>query len=248
MKQNKREEVRGLFNRIAARYDIMNRIMTLGIDRSWRRFLVRAVPPEAKKVLDIATGTGDVAIAVAASHRNAAVTGIDNAESMLALAQMKTASRGITAVSFVRAPAENLPFPNRKFDTAVVAFGIRNCADNGVVLAETARVLSPGGVFAVLEFFRPDNIIPRIVQGLYLRIAVPIIARMFARGAVAEYRYLSDSIASYLSTDEFRALAAQNGFIHVRTKRFLFGVADCIIFERTNEKNIRKRKGKGAYR
>ncbi|MEK6796463.1 MAG: ubiquinone/menaquinone biosynthesis methyltransferase [Spirochaetota bacterium] len=243
MAAEERERIRGIFNRIAARYDVMNRIMTFGIDRGWRRSLVRAVPRTAARVLDIATGTADVACALSAAATGApAIVGIDNAEIMLAEARRKIKAKHVRNITLVRAAAEKMPFAAGSFDAAVVAFGIRNCTDNGVVLAEAARVLRKGGVLAVLEFFRPDNIFTRIVQGTYVRLVIPLVARLLVRAAVDAYRYLGDSIAAYLSVKEFRVLAERSGFLHIRTKRFLFGVADLTVFSRTASK-IKKGRG-----
>ncbi|MBI4976760.1 MAG: ubiquinone/menaquinone biosynthesis methyltransferase [Spirochaetes bacterium] len=233
----RREKIRALFNRIAPRYDAMNRIMTFGIDRVWRRHLVREAVSflvrcgETPAFLDIATGTGDIALAVKRRLPQTRVTGIDISDAMLVFARAKMERDGMRQVIFKRASAETIGSSKAVFNAAAVAFGYRNVRDNDRALKAAASALKPNGRLYVLEFFKPDNLFTRIFQTVYVRCVIPVIAR-FVAGAASDYAYLGNSINDYDTIKAFIARAEKNGFSFFSRRRFMFGVADLVVIER----------------
>ncbi len=204
-----------IFANIAARYDRMNRVMSLALDRRWRRAaLASATLPPKGSVLDLACGTGDFTAEILRQCPEAAVVGVDLTPEMLDVARAKLDGRG--NVRLQAGDAQDLSvFPNAKFGMVVCAFGFRNFPDKAKALAECSRVLAPGGELVVLELFRPAS---RLV-GTAVRAWLALIAFLFARGASAEYAYLRRSMAGTVSVDEFVVLAEQAGFaiLHRRT-------------------------------
>ena len=144
---SKKEQVRTMFDRIAGRYDLLNHVLSMSIDRLWRRRTVRLVAARApRRVLDVATGTGDLALALARALPEARITGLDLSEGMLAAARGKVAARGLSGrIELVQGDAERLAWPDATFDAVTVAFGVRNFGDLERGLSELARVLRPGG-------------------------------------------------------------------------------------------------------
>jgi demethylmenaquinone methyltransferase / 2-methoxy-6-polyprenyl-1,4-benzoquinol methylase len=214
----KRREVEEMFDRIAARYDRVNRVMSLGLDRRWRRAAVRSLDvPPGSRVLDVACGTGDFCDELrAASHDP---VGIDLSEGMLAAAH--------TPVPLVRGDALRLPVPNASVDGVVSGFALRNVVDLGAYFAECARVLRPGGRTAALETAEPTNPLLRAGHRVWFRTLVPAIAGRLS-GDRAAYRYLPRS-ASYLPpTDELLQLVRAAGFDQVKRRIFTGGAVQLI--------------------
>ena len=214
--------IRGMFADIAPRYDLLNSILSLGLHRRWRRFAVSRwqAPPRAL-ALDIATGTGDFAAALA--ERAERVIGIDFCRPMLDLAARKLRGR---EVSLMAADALAIPFADATFDVATVAFAQRNVADPGRLYAEIARVLKPPGTLLALEFARPQGGIGARLAWWYVRHLVPVIGGLIHRQA---YRYLADSIAAFAAPAEtMRALTAA-GFVDVVTRNLSGGVV--VLFQ-----------------
>ncbi len=203
------ERVRAMFDGIAPRYDLLNHLLSLGTDFGWRRRAVAALAPApGEEVLDLCCGTGDLALALAAS--GARVTGADFSLPMLARGARK-AGRGRRRLSLCAADALRLPFRDAAFDAASVAFGVRNLADPLAGLREIRRVLCPGGRLAVLEFARPRAPLLRRLYRLYLRGALPAAGLLIAGDADA-YRYLGDSIGAFLDQEAFVDLLGRAGF------------------------------------
>lgn len=209
--------MRGLFTRIAGRYDVLNRALTFGVDVSWRHRAL-AMLDEAAHALDLATGTADLAIGLANRFPSAHVTGVDLTPAMLEVGRRKVAAAGVAGrVTLVEGNALELPFPDASFDTVTCAFGFRNFPDASAALVEAARVLRPGGCLLVLEFFRMESRICAGATSLWLRLVTPLLAR----GTRADYAYLRTSIERTLTAAEFTAKAVSVGFTVERAAFFL---------------------------
>lgn len=217
-----------MFDGIAPRYDLVNRVLSLGIDRRWRRRTVDALAlPPGARVLDVATGTADLALAIAARHRDATVVGLDPSANMLAVARRKIAAAGFAdRISLVSGDAQALPFAAAAFDGATIAFGIRNVRDRSRALAELARVVRPGGRVCVLELSEPRGGVLGPLARFHVHTLVPAIGALLSSGA--EYRYLRDSIARFPPPDAFAAQLAESGLGDVTIAPLTFGV--CCLF------------------
>jgi len=204
-----------MFDRIAGRYDLLNRLMSLGLDQRWRRQLVDATTKSAPagELLDLATGTGDVAI-LAARSKGRTVVGLDPSAQMLAEAKEKI---GPLAISLTQGDAEKLPFEGARFAAVTMSFGIRNVADRPRALAEMARVLVPGGRVGILELGEPNSAIARF----HVHNIVPRLGAWLSNDA--EYAYLARSIAAFPPPDEFAATMRAAGFVDVEARPLSFG-------------------------
>jgi demethylmenaquinone methyltransferase/2-methoxy-6-polyprenyl-1,4-benzoquinol methylase len=200
-----------MFAAIAARYDLFNAVNSLGTHGRWRRALVRASGATgADRILDCATGTGDVAIEFSRALGPAArITGIDFCPEMLDLARSKAAREG-RAIDFREADLLRLPFPDASFDVVSIAFGIRNVPDLATAVREMARVLKPGGRLLVLEFGRPTNRIARRAVEVYLRWFVNGLSGRFTGNAEA-YRYLTDSTGRFNTGERLLEACRESG-------------------------------------
>ena len=228
-KPGKREQVEVMFNAIAPRYDLLNRVLSFGIDRRWRLAAVRALGTEsAGRILDVATGTGDLAFEILRLHPTE-VIGLDISEVMLAVAREKAVRRGVSdCVSFARGDAEDMPFEDSMFDSVLVAFGVRNFQDLGRGLEEIRRVLRPGGRLIVLEFSQPKSRMFTFVYLLYTRFVLPLVGRTLSRVRGA-YSYLPESIRVFPHGDEFLARMRTAGFTDLSARTLTLGVASLYI-------------------
>jgi demethylmenaquinone methyltransferase/2-methoxy-6-polyprenyl-1,4-benzoquinol methylase len=220
-----------MFDQIAPRYDFVNRVLSLGLDRRWRRRVIKELrlSPSAR-VLDVATGTGDLAIELAKAAPSGHVIGLDPSTAMLAIAQHKLHERGLAErVTLVEGDAQALPQANCEIDAATIAFGIRNVPDRPRALRELARVVRPGGMIAVLELgeaqpgwfgraarFHTHHVVPRIGALLSGR---------------REYRYLQTSVAAFPPAEEFAQIMRDNGLDVQQVIPLTFGV--CTLFVAT---------------
>lgn len=214
-----------MFNDIANRYDLLNHMLSFGIDRRWRRKLIRRLPAESKiALLDVATGTGDLAIAAAASTQ-CIITATDIAEKMMEAGRRKVESAGLTnRITFLKADAEALPFEEAAFDAVMAAFGVRNFEIPGKGLAEFFRVLKPGGKLLILEFSMPKNKGLRIIYSLYFGRILPLIGRLVSKHPDA-YRYLPDSVSDFPFGDAFTSLLIDAGFTRATATPLSGGIA-----------------------
>lgn len=212
-----------MFGEIAPRYDFLNRLLSFGIDRSWRRRAIRKLAlPAGAQVLDVCCGTGDLAYAFAA--KGAKVIGTDFTLPMLAVAQRrKLARKG--ALPWVQADAQALPFPDGSIDAVTIAFGIRNVEDPQLALRECLRVLRPGGQLAILEFFPIPNRVWRALFRFYFLRILPLIARIVRAGRTGAYRYLPESVDGFATPETFRRWMEETGFIGVEDCGLTGGVA-----------------------
>jgi len=207
-----------LFDRIAATYDTVNRILSLGIDGLWRRRVVRSLP--SGKVLDLATGTGALALAMARKE-GVEVTGLDLSEGMLEVARRRTANVPIT---LIHGDAQDLPVEDQAFDATTIAFGIRNVPDVPRALTEMHRVLRPGGRALILEFSLPSNPVVRAVHCFYLRHVLPRVGG-WVSGDREAYRYLNTTIEAFPYGEDFLSLVRDAGFTECSATPLTFGIA-----------------------
>ena len=209
-----------MFDAIAGRYDLMNRVMTLGQDQKWRRYVVqRAGDPEGGRVLDLATGTGDIAALTSQMYRGCRVVGGDFSLNMLLQARQRFDRNNI---SWQAADANTLPFAAETFESVTFGYLLRNVDDLETVLREVHRVLKRGGRVVCLDTTPPEkNIFYPFIQ-LYLRVGIPLLGRMIARDENA-YAYLTGSTMDFYSAEDLAAAFQRAGFSAVGYKKFMLG-------------------------
>lgn len=227
--RHKGKQVEAMFDNIAPAYDFMNRAMTLGIDKLWRRRAVAMVAAtHPADILDVATGTGDLAIQLARRCRQARVTGVDLSEGMLEVGRRKVADAGLAGrVSLSQADCLALPFADASFDAVTVAYGVRNFENLAQGYREMFRVLRPGGMLCVVELSTPVNALVRPFYNAYTRRVIPAVGRMVA-GDSRAYTYLPESIAAVPQGPAMTALMSEAGFATTSFRRLTFGV--CTIY------------------
>ncbi len=216
---------RTMFDAIARRYDLLNRIISLGLDPKWRNRMVQEmrIPPGAK-VLDIATGTADVALHIMKRHPDAGVVGIDPSEGMLLLGKVKVKKAGLEdKITLLLGDAARLNFTADCFDAAGCAFGIRNISDRQKALEEFIRVVKPGGRVVIMEPSRPRGKLFGFVFEFYFWKIVPIIGSLLSRGGA--YRYLVNSVENFPKPAEFISEMEQAGFEEVKAISLTNGAA-----------------------
>ena len=218
--------IKTLFAGISLRYDLLNRLLSFGVDRAWRRRAVAALrrrqrDGQGPPALDVCCGTGDLSLELAAGGFE--VAGVDFCHEMLVEGRRKI-SADRSRILLSEADALHLPFPDATFAAATVAFGARNLADLDAGLREIQRVLKTGGSLAVLEFGRPDNPLTRALYGGYLNVVVPIVGRLIS-GRAGAYAYLSSSIQAFPDQSTFPDRLRRAGFAEVECNDLTFGIA-----------------------
>lgn len=225
--QSKKEQVEIMFDNIAPTYDKLNHIMSLNIDRVWRRRVMRIVRrAKAHKIMDVATGTGDLAIAMAKRVDRTQILGVDLSEEMLAVARRKVEKQGLEErIMLAKGDAENLDMvSSESIDAATVAFGVRNFENIERGLSEIYRTLKPGGKLVVLEFSMPKNRLVRWVYSQYAHRLLPRIGGMISKDKKA-YTYLPDSVEEFPAPERFAEILHGVGFKSVKTRSQSFGIA-----------------------
>lgn len=233
-----RQQIWKMFDRIAPAYDLANRALSFGTDRNWRRKLVSTLPdgPDLR-LLDLATGTGDVLIAAARARRaNLGIgVGLDMSGGMLAVGRQKLQKAGLEArCVMVRGDALCLPFPDNWADGITMAFGIRNTLDPGAALREMYRVCRPGGRTLILEFSLPENPLLRAGYLLYFRHILPILGGWIA-GDTDAYRYLNQTVESFPRGQAFLSMMEDAGFACLQVIPLTFGIASLYRGEKQKE-------------
>ncbi len=225
----KKEQVRAMFNNIAGKYDFLNHFLSVGIDRIWRKKLIKILLEDyPTQVLDVATGTGDLAFALA-KRSNARIIGVDIAQAMLDVGSLKLEKKGLcNQIKLQLADSESLPFAGNVFDAAMVAFGVRNFEnlDNG--LSEMYRVLRPGGTIAVLEFSRPKLFPFKQLYNYYFTNILPAMGRLVSKDKGA-YSYLPESVYHFPDGEAFLKHLTDCGFEKEWQKRQSVGIATIYI-------------------
>ena len=223
-----------MFSRLAPRYDLLNRLLSAGIDQRWRRAAVAEMSPAfGGRHLDIATGTADMALEIVRQKgKQLLVAGTDISVEMMRIGQNKCAKAGAgDRVFFVRAPGESLPFRDAAFDSACIGFGIRNLEDRNLGLYEMCRVVRPGGHVVVLEFSTPQGRFLSSFHHFYLTRILPRIGGMISSRPDA-YKYLSESIPSFPEPAEFKRMMLAAGCSHVTIRPLTFGIVTLYVGRR----------------
>lgn len=219
-----------MFGAIAWRYDLLNRLLSLGLDQRWRQEAARlALAKQPERILDVATGTADLALRLKRYRPEAEVIGVDFVPAMLELARRKAARQKL-AIRLEEGDGLNLPYPDQSFDALTIAYGLRNFADYQRGLSEFYRVLRPGGRLVVLEFPPPEGVLGWLF-GLYFRQVLPFIGGVIS-GRRSAYRYLPDSVLEFPQPQALAAMLYQAGFSQVRYKLQSWGVSAIHVGER----------------
>jgi len=223
--------IRQMFGEIAGRYDLLNHLLSLGIDRRWRRRTTRLAPPEEGPVLDVCTGTGDLALAYwRAGRKQICVVGADFCRPMLAVGLRKSRRRRADRrVRFVEADAQRLPFADESFEVVSVAFGLRNVAHPDRGLEEMARVCRRGGRVAVLEFSLPRAWPLGGLYRFYFRHVLPRVGQMLARNRQSAYNYLPQSVGEFPQDESLAAMMRAAGLGTIEYRRFTLGIATLYV-------------------
>lgn len=240
-----RVDVSAMFDRVAPRYDLVNRLLSTGIDGFWRKKMAACLPPgDNLCVLDLATGTADQLLALfKRCRRIATAVGLDLAENMLSVGREKVEKAGLTdRVSLKTGDAQDIDAPAEYFDAVTISFGIRNVKDPQKALKEMARVLKPGGRALVLEFSLPQRPLVRRAYLGYLRVLVPAIGGWIS-GDPRAYRYLNRSIEAFPSGSAFLDLVSRAGFVGVAVHPMTFGIASIYHGDKPIDRRLASRPG-----
>ena len=226
--------IAGMFDAIAPRYDLLNHLLSAGLDRRWRsRAIAELALRPGARVLDLCTGTGDLAISAVQQSAGASVIGIDFAGEMLRLGAAKVRARDLArAIRLVRGDATRIPLASGSCDAATIGFGIRNVVEPRRALEELARVVRPGGRLAILEFGQPRIPGVRTLYSWYFRYVLPLVGRAVSKHQSA-YSYLPASVGTFPSPGDFSGLIAATGFSQVRAVPLSFGIVYLYVAERT---------------
>jgi demethylmenaquinone methyltransferase/2-methoxy-6-polyprenyl-1,4-benzoquinol methylase len=219
-----------MFSSIAPRYDFLNRLLSLGVDRRWRRLAVaETVPTTGGMFLDVATGTADMALEILRQKGSgASVVGADISLEMMRVGKVKCCNTGVgDRIFFARAPGEALPFRDASFDSACVAFGIRNVVDRERGLREMCRAVRPGGRVVVLEFSTPPGTVFGALYRFYFRGVLPRIGGIFSRGSA--YAYLPESVLAFPEPPVFAEMMRAAGCISVTHRPLTFGIVTLYV-------------------
>ncbi len=223
---NKKEQVEQMFDTISGKYDHLNRVISFGTDLKWRRKVLQMVKDHTPdSILDVATGTGDLAIEFAKRIKAEKIVGFDLSEGMLSMARKKVAQTPLEKkVTFIKGDGEAMPFKDNSFDVVTVSFGVRNFENLEKGLCEILRVLKKGGLFIILETSVPEKFPFKQGYNLYSKNILPLVGSLFSKDKVA-YTYLSESASVFPYAEALNNILRKTGFIEVQHKPQTFGVA-----------------------
>jgi demethylmenaquinone methyltransferase/2-methoxy-6-polyprenyl-1,4-benzoquinol methylase len=225
LEEGKKEQVARMFNNISRRYDLLNRVLSLGIDISWRKKAVKILKTHhPENVLDVATGTGDFAIAAIESGAKK-ITGVDISDQMLEVGREKVTKLNLgNKIELLSGDSENLAFQDNFFDAVIVSFGVRNFENLEKGMSELLRVLKPGGLLIVLEFSKPSGFFFKHIYNFYFRFILPTVGKLISKDTAA-YKYLPDSVNAFPYGKAFTAILDKTGFKNTKCKELTFGVS-----------------------
>jgi len=227
--KSKKQQVASMFDQIAFRYDFLNRFLSGGIDIYWRRKAIKELSTlQPKKILDVATGTGDVALMTYKFLKPESIIGIDISEKMLDLGRQKVAKLLLNKeIALQLGDSEAINFPDKAFDAVTVAFGVRNFENLRIGLDEMLRVLKPGGKLVILEFSKPKTTVFKGIYNLYMRIVTPGIGKLISKNREA-YQYLNDSVQKFPEGNDFLTIMNEVGYTATYLKTLTGGI--CTIY------------------
>ncbi len=225
----KKEQVADMFNNIAHRYDFLNRFLSVGIDVGWRKKAIRELKALApNRILDVATGTADVALLTQEILKPNQIIGIDISEGMLNFGREKIKAQGLeNTIQLYTGDSENIRFETNYFDAITVAFGVRNFQDLSKGLKEMYRVLRPGGKAVILEFSKPSSFGFKQLYQFYMNYITPSVGKVFSKNKDA-YQYLNDSVQAFPEGNQFLNILNEAGFTQTYLKKLSFGI--CTIY------------------
>ena len=214
-----------MFDNIAPKYDFLNHLLSMGIDKLWRKKAVKMIGKHnPKKILDIATGTGDFALEMVRLKPDK-VVGLDLSEQMLSHGRVKIEKKGLSSlIEMVKGDSEKLPFDDNSFDAISVGFGVRNFENLDQGLAEIYRVLKPGGILAVLEFSKPKVFPIKQIFYFYFHFVLPLIGKVFSKDQRA-YTYLPESVEAFPEGEAFVEILQKQGFKSIKCTGLTFGIS-----------------------
>lgn len=223
------EQVEHMFDNIAGAYDKLNRILSLGIDKSWRHRAINRLKPFApRQILDVATGTGDFAMLACRKLKPEQITATDISEGMMDVGRAKVQKAGLSdRISFSREDSASFSFANESFDAITVAFGIRNFENLDKSLAEMCRVLKTGGCLVILELTTPERFPMKQLFGIYAKAVIPALGRLFSKDKKA-YKYLPQTIHVFPQGEAMKGILSRSGFSKVEFKRLTMGI--CTLY------------------
>jgi demethylmenaquinone methyltransferase / 2-methoxy-6-polyprenyl-1,4-benzoquinol methylase len=228
----KSQTIRDMFSRIAPRYDLLNRALSVRIDRSWRKKAVAYLPERPSlQIVDLCAGTLDLTLAVLERNPDARVTAVDFSEAMLRAGEKKIPRDLKKQVELVVGDGMDLKLPAESYDGVLCGFGMRNIVDNSKALQEIRKILKPGGRAVILEFFRPTTWDARLFHATYGKWIIPTLGSWLSKDSEA-YQYLFDSIQSYYSAEEFENLVRKNGFKPLAKRPLTSHVASIVVGEK----------------
>lgn len=218
-----KKNVGSLFDSIAGTYDRFNHLLSLNIDKGWRRRAVRGLD-RSGRLLDVATGTADLSIEALRQDKASAITGVDISTKMMEIGKEKVAMAGLSdRITFVEGSALEMPFGDASFDAVMCAYGVRNFSDLDKGLAEMHRVLTKGGQMMILEFSYPSNRVIRALYDLFFTHFMPLVGKLLSRNAGA-YLYFRESVKGFIWGEEMAARIAAAGFTDIRFKTMTLGI------------------------
>jgi demethylmenaquinone methyltransferase/2-methoxy-6-polyprenyl-1,4-benzoquinol methylase len=224
-KSAKKEQVAKMFDNISRNYDFLNHFLSLGIDKGWRRKAISLLKPVApREMLDVATGTGDFALAALKLNPDR-ITGVDISEGMLEIGRKKISKQGLSdRIVLLTGDSENLPFPENKFDAVTVAFGVRNFENLEKGLSEILRVMKPGATLVILEFSKPSRFPFKQLYHFYFKFILPLIGRVVSKDKSA-YTYLPESVQAFPDGSRFESILRELGFKNTTCTSLTFGIS-----------------------